>query len=237
MAALLLGHRGALARAPENTFAALRRSIEDGAAGFEFDVRMTRDGEAVLLHDESVDRTTDGTGPVAQLTAADVAQLDAGRYFDDAFAGERVPRLDDVLDEFLGHVFLAMEMKETLSDAVLARIGDRLRRQREAGFVAASFQREALEKARDRLPAAPRALILRRDQPLPAEELARTLGLWGVFARTESVDERFVVDCRRAGLNVYAYVVSDPETSARFSKIGVGGLISDDPGALAGASA
>jgi glycerophosphoryl diester phosphodiesterase len=234
VAALLLGHRGALARAPENTLASLRRAVADGAVGFEFDVRMTADGRAALLHDATVDRTTNGNGALASLAATDMAGLDAGSYFGEAFAGEPVPLLDTVLDEFLGSAFLAMEMKETLSEAVLVGIAERLRANREAQLLAASFEAEALAKARDFLPAAPRALILKRDQPLPSDEVARALGLWGVFARTESIDERFVVDCRRSGLNVYAYVVSDGATAARFSRIGVGGLISDDPGALVG---
>ena len=90
-----IAHRGLLRDAPENTLAAFGACIDLGL-GFELDVRRTRDGTLVVLHDESVDRTTDGTGRVADLTLAQVRRLDAGRWFDPAFAGQRVPALDEV---------------------------------------------------------------------------------------------------------------------------------------------
>src|SRR3954452_18398025 len=89
---LVLGHRGASAYAPENTFAAFDLAVEMGADGIETDVRATRDGVLVLLHDETVDRTTDGTGVVAELNRAQVDALDAGSWFGVAYAGERVPQ-------------------------------------------------------------------------------------------------------------------------------------------------
>src|SRR3954447_960778 len=84
---LVLGHRGASAYAPENTFAAFDLAMELGADGIETDVRVTRDGVLVLLHDETVDRTTDGTGLVAELCRAELDALDAGSWFEAAYAG------------------------------------------------------------------------------------------------------------------------------------------------------
>lgn len=228
----LLGHRGARARAPENTVASLRRGLADGADGFEFDVRMTADGHAVLLHDDTVDRTTAGTGALREMTLEQARGLDAGAWFDDAHAGERIPTLDEVLDEFLGSAALALEMKETLPASVLRGLAERLHAAPDADFLVGSFQLRALETAREHVPAAPRVLILRRDQPIPDEATRAALGLRGVFARTESVDERFVVDSRRAGLQCYAYTVNDPERAAQLARLGVDGIISDDPGTV-----
>jgi glycerophosphoryl diester phosphodiesterase len=92
------GHRGASAAAPENTYAAFDAAIAEGAAFTETDVRLSSDGQLVLVHDPTLDRTTDGRGPVASLTLSELQALDAGSWFGPAFAGERVP----VLTDFLG---------------------------------------------------------------------------------------------------------------------------------------
>jgi glycerophosphoryl diester phosphodiesterase len=232
----LLGHRGARAQAPENTLASLRRALADGAVGFEFDVRATADGHAVLMHDEAVDRTTDGSGRLGALTLERVRALDAG-------AGERVPTLNEVLDEFLGRAALALEMKETLPDAALRGLAGRLGGPggddalRDDRFVVGSFQAPAVARARELVPAAPRALILNLSDPLPDARQRAELDLWGVFARWESVDARFLGDCRAAELRCYAYTVNDPEAAADLARLGVDGIISDDPGRLRAALA
>jgi glycerophosphoryl diester phosphodiesterase len=228
----LFGHRGALARAPENTLASLRRAVDDGADGFEFDVRATRDGVAVLLHDHTVDRTTNAAGEIGAMSFDEMRTLDAGSWFAPDFDAEAIPRLTDVLEEYLGRVPLALEMKETLPDAVLADLAARLRANRDAELVVASFEYGPLRKARDLVPAAPRALILRRDVPVPDDAVRAEHGLWGIFARTESVDERFIVDCRRAGLHCWAYTVNDPARAAELASWGIDGIISDDPAAV-----
>jgi glycerophosphoryl diester phosphodiesterase len=91
------GHRGASAVAPENTYAAFERAVADGGLYTETDVRSTSDGALVLLHDATLDRTTDGSGPVSARTLAELRELDAGSWFDDSFGGQRIPELPDFL--------------------------------------------------------------------------------------------------------------------------------------------
>ena len=93
-------HRGASASAPENTLAAFRAAEAAGAAGIELDVHLSADGVPVVIHDETVDRTTDGHGPVAALTLCRLRQLDAGRWFAPAFAGEALPTLEEILASY-----------------------------------------------------------------------------------------------------------------------------------------
>ena len=93
----VIGHRGAAARAPENTLAGLRRARELGAAWVEFDVMLTADRVPVLIHDETLERTTTGRGEVARHTAAEIRALDAGGWFAPEFAGERVPTLAEAV--------------------------------------------------------------------------------------------------------------------------------------------
>src|SRR6202521_1749845 len=104
-------HRGHSTAAPENTLAALGAAWRAGATVAEIDVRMTRDGELVLLHDPTLDRTTTGHGPVSARTLAELAELDAGGWFGAAFAGEAIPRLDEVLDWARGKIGLLVELK------------------------------------------------------------------------------------------------------------------------------
>jgi HAD superfamily hydrolase (TIGR01549 family) len=104
-------HKGANKVAPENTYAAAQQCIDWGAGTVEIDVWTTRDGEMVLMHDAKVDRTTDGTGHVLALTAAEIATLDAGRWFSPGFAGERVPRLADFLRWIKGRARVFIDVK------------------------------------------------------------------------------------------------------------------------------
>ncbi|MGH7411421.1 MAG: glycerophosphodiester phosphodiesterase family protein, partial [Candidatus Methylomirabilis sp.] len=108
---LNIAHRGASALAPENTMAAFEKAIELGADVIELDLHLTRDGELVVIHDDTLDRTTDGRGPVHGRSLEEIRRLDAGRWFGQAFAGERIPTLSEVLDRFAGKIPLALEVK------------------------------------------------------------------------------------------------------------------------------
>ena len=111
---LIVGHRGLLLHAPENTLANFRACLEL-RLGFEFDVQRTRDGALVCVHDTTVDRTTNGSGQVANLTLAEIRGLDAGSWFDPKFAGEKVPTADEVfmlVSEYKQHqVLIAVDLK------------------------------------------------------------------------------------------------------------------------------
>ncbi|MDN3719068.1 glycerophosphodiester phosphodiesterase family protein [Roseibium salinum] len=100
--AVIVCHRGACLSAPENTLASLAGAIDMGAEVVEFDVRPSRDGVLYVMHDATVDRTTDGTGRFADMTSDEIDTLDAGSWFSPEFAGERVPRLNTFLDACRG---------------------------------------------------------------------------------------------------------------------------------------
>ena len=96
---IVCGHRGACGYAPENTFAAFKLALEQGAKWIEFDVQLSRDGVPVILHDDTLERTTDRGGPraPAELSLSELKELDAGSWFSQDYAGERIPTLDEVL--------------------------------------------------------------------------------------------------------------------------------------------
>ena len=94
----IMAHRGSRINRPENTLAAFEEAVRVGADGIELDVHLSQDGQVVVLHDETLDRTTDGSGFVHEWTLADLQQLDAGSWFDPAFSGQKIPSLAEVLD-------------------------------------------------------------------------------------------------------------------------------------------
>ncbi len=106
-----VGHRGAMGHAPENTLASFRKGFELGAPLLELDIHLSADGQIVVIHDETVDRTTNGSGRVCDLSAADIRRLDAGSWFSAEFAGEPLPLLDEVLEWAHGRVGLVIELK------------------------------------------------------------------------------------------------------------------------------
>nr|WP_319387183.1 glycerophosphodiester phosphodiesterase family protein [uncultured Roseibium sp.] len=110
--AVIVCHRGACRHAPENTFASLEKAIELGAEVVEFDVRPSKDGVLYVLHDETLERTTNGSGRLSEFSAAELDRLDAGTWFSPEFAGERIPRLDAFLDACRGRIGTYVEIKE-----------------------------------------------------------------------------------------------------------------------------
>ena len=107
-----VAHRGASGNYPENTLRAFQMALDIGVDEIELDLRATRDGHLVVMHDATVDRTTDGTGAVGELTLAEIKALDAGRVFGERFRGERVPTWEEALDLIQGKVRLNVHLKE-----------------------------------------------------------------------------------------------------------------------------
>ena len=107
----LVGHRGALDVAPENTLASFQRALDDGVDVIEMDIRLSADGHIVVMHDGTVDRTTNGTGVVSEMSLGELKRLDAGSWFDARYAGERIPTLAEVLSWAQGKVGLLLELK------------------------------------------------------------------------------------------------------------------------------
>jgi glycerophosphoryl diester phosphodiesterase len=117
----VIGHRGAAAYAPENTMASFKKAKELGADWFELDVRLSKDGEVVVIHDDTVDRTTNGHGKVRDLTLYELKQLDAGAWKGPEFAGERIPTLGQCLDYAKFHIGVYVEIKDCDDDSELLK--------------------------------------------------------------------------------------------------------------------
>ncbi|MDB5408796.1 MAG: glycerophosphodiester phosphodiesterase [Rhodospirillales bacterium] len=233
----VIGHRGAAAAAPENTLAGFRAAGGLGVAWVEFDVRLAADGTCILLHDDRVDRTTDGTGEAAQLTFAALRRLDAGAWFGAAFAGERIPSLSEAI-ALLAMLGLGanIEIKPAPgAAAATARAAvEVVRREWPARLpppLLSSFEREALAAARAAAPDLPRGLLV-GDLPADWQAQAESIGAATVNCDQRRLDHaraRRVID---AGYPLLAYTVNQPERARELLAWGVSGVFTDRPDAI-----
>lgn len=227
-----IAHRGAGKLAPENTLAAFRHGASFGYRMFEFDVKLSGDGKAVLMHDATLDRTSSGRGRVDALTLGELAQLDAGSWHGAAFAGEPIPTLAAVARYTQANGFLVnIEIKpvpgaEARTGAAVALDALSLWQNATVPPLLSSFSEAALEAARLAAPGLPRALLLDK---LPADWLdrLRRLDCVALDANHRELDARVIADAHAAGFKVLSYTVNDPARAQDLLAWGLDGLITD----------
>ncbi len=226
--------------APENTLASLRAAAAAGVRWVEFDVRLTADGHCVLFHDERVDRTTDGRGPLAAKTLAAVAALDAGAWFGRAFAGERVPDLAAALatcialDLGANIEIKAVEGRQSETATAAMRVVAECWPAARALPLVSSFSDTALRAAAEALPDAPRGLLVGDDMARWETRFQR-LGCRTVHFAHRRLSRRLMREIATVGAPVVAYTVNQAARARRLMGWGVASLISDRPGPIAAA--
>lgn len=223
---LIYAHRGASGRLPENTLAAFRGAIADGAAGVEFDLHATADGVPVLIHDRDLARTTSGRGPVDALDLAALVDIDAG-------GGESIPTFADALAVVAGRLRLDIEVKQPgIEDAVLAE----LRRHPDADWFVSSFDWDTLRAFRRLDPDAPLwPLAGTFDDRLLA--VAGELGSAGVALAATAFTAAAAARLGERGLSCAVWTVNDPAEARRVRALGAAVLVTDHPAAIADALA
>jgi len=233
---LVIAHAACKGHAPENTLAGVRAALALDADAVEVDVHCTADRVPVLIHDATVDRTTDGSGAVAALTLAQLRRLDAGvRVFEGRFAGERIPTLAEALDFTRGRCLLVVEVKapgierEVLS--VLRPAAD--------DVMVWSFLPEVVTRVRELVPTIPCALLAPALEGRPPEALFRTAlqaGQQAVALHHASVDAELVHRAARRGLSVFAWTADEPDEHRRLQQAGAAGIVTNYPDRLRTAS-
>ncbi len=234
---LNIAHRGASRAAPANTLAAFEKAVELGADGIEFDVHLSADGVPVVIHDFTVDATTDGSGRVAEMKLAQLEELDAGSYFDPAFAGERIPTLEQVLEAVGERLLLNIELKSTslrdngLERAVIAQVE---RHGLDDRVILSSFNPLSLRRAKRDAPHIPTGLLYALDLPLPLRRawLAFLVPHEARHPEHRMVDARYMAWARRHGYRVNVWTVDDPDEMRRLIGLGVDSIITNVPGVL-----
>jgi glycerophosphoryl diester phosphodiesterase len=216
---IIIGHKGAAGLAPENTLLSYTTAFELGIPMIELDIHETLDGHLVCIHDESVDRTTNGVGIVCEMTLNQLKRLDAGK-------GERIPLLSEVLDFARNKLRINIEIKtlgveSRLVDLVASRnmIGD---------VLVSSFFHGTLLAIKELNPIIKTAALINTIKPNLIPYVLE-LGADAVNPRFTSIRSEFVEDAHQNRLNVYAWTVNDAITMSELFRIGVDGIITDYP--------
>lgn len=221
---VVIGHRGARGHAPENTLEAFETGIRLGADWLECDVQLHPDGELLLLHDPRVDRTTNGSGLLSELSFAELRALDAGH-------GQRIPTLDEALKLIDQRARINIELKsfggtaKVVAGAVRTRLAVGWRPE---DFLVSSFHLPELQAFSAAAPEIPIAVLL-CGVPLDGAACAAALGAEALNIDVEFADPALIDDARSRGLQVYAYTVNEVDDMRRLQAMGVAGVFTDYP--------
>jgi len=231
----VIGHRGACGYAPENTIESIKTAASLGTQWVELDVKLTKDSVPIIFHDDDLDRTSNGHGPVANMLYKDIADLDAGAWYAESFAGTPIPTLEEAIDVILQNKMgLNLEIKpcpgreqETAEAAldILSRVWDDM-----DTIILSSFQHVSLETCLDMAPDFKRALLI-HEPTENWEELAEYLQVTGINFNgndqhfTRDLIEEFMQDGRLTG----AYTINDPFRAKTLFSWGVDSVFSDTP--------
>ena len=219
----IIGHRGACALEPENTLRSIQRAIHDGAHMIEIDVRLA-DQQIIVIHDDSLDRTTNGSGSVYSLSFENLRQLDAGK-------GEKIPILSEVLALTLPTLPLNIEIKDLAVTAAVCDQLDSLSAAERSRIIISSFHAAATREARHRLPTVPIG-ILAHNNPASISsmfDLATELSAISIHPHVDSVTPHLVAQAHAANHRVLPYTARTEPQLLHLLDCGADGCFADDP--------
>ncbi|MBO3287236.1 glycerophosphodiester phosphodiesterase [Paenibacillus sp. FSL M8-0228] len=230
-------HRGASGVCPENTMAAFRHALELGATGIETDVQRTQDGHLVLIHDESLERTTGCSLDVRDITLEELNKLDAGGWFGEKFRGERVPMLDELLElaQSSSNTIINLELKNSIylypgmEEEVIAAVK---RFGLEQQVIISSFNHESLALCAQLAPEIKTGALYIEIMVRPSE-YATQFGVTALHAYKQVVTPEAVSEALALGVVYHPWTVNEPEEMKRLLEAGVNGIITDYPDRLA----
>ena len=231
---ILLAHRGDKVDAPENTLPAFEQAIQKGADGVELDAKLTADGHVVVIHDSTVNRTTDGKGRIASLLLEDIRKLDAGAWFDEKFRGTKVPMLEEVFETLGRDKIINIELKNysTPFNSLVSKVCELIKRHNNHNqIILSSFYASNLRVAAQALPEVSRALLA---MPGSAGLWARSFGfMFGDFQalhpHISNATREQVQRAHRVHRRVHVWTANTPEEVIRLRDWGFDGIMTDDP--------
>ncbi|KVC49810.1 glycerophosphoryl diester phosphodiesterase [Burkholderia ubonensis] len=229
----VVAHRGGGTLAPENTLAALDEGARSGHAMVEFDAKLSADDVTFLLHDDTVDRTSDGHGQAARMRYAELAALDAGAWFDARFAGERMPTFEAAAARCVALGLMAnVEIKpcpgrERETGQRVAADAAAYWRDAAVPPLLSSFSFEALQQARETAPELPRGMLYEAVPDDWYAQVVDVLGCVSLHADHTRLDEPLVRAIKAAGLRILVYTVNDPERARELVRWGVDAVCTD----------
>lgn len=229
----IIAHRANSGYSPENTLVGIRQAFDEGADAVEVDVRMTKDGELVLMHEEDISRTTDGSGLVYDISLAELKKLDAGSWFSPFYTGEQVPTLTEALKAAKGRGKLLLDVKSLQIGSSIKRSLDEAGVGDDAIWLSQNVSETGAEDFKKNVPGAgilwgdvPSSLITEAFDALKAQ------GVTGFDIDFLLVSKEFVDAAHANGMIVFVYTVMDPDTMLSMISLGVDGMETDFPRVL-----
>ncbi|HEX2906482.1 MAG TPA: glycerophosphodiester phosphodiesterase [Phototrophicaceae bacterium] len=232
---LIFGHRGASGNAPMNTLPAFELAAEHGADGIELDVWLSKDGEVVVIHDTAVDKTTNGTGHIQQMSLAELQELDAGSWFAESFQGTRIPTLDEVFETVGKRLFINVELKSITvkTDGLEKAVAEKIRQHNLADCVIiSSFNPFALRRFRREMPEVPIGFLYAPDIPRYLQFILLGFPHEARHPSQDMVNAAYMAWARRRKYCVNVWTVNDPQRALELRDLGVNGIITDYPGKM-----
>ncbi len=231
---ILLAHRGDLAHAPENTLPSFQQAIQKGADGVELDAKLTSDGHVVVIHDTTVDRTSDGKGKVASLTLDAIRKLDAGSWFNEKFKGTQIPLLEEVFETVGKDKLINIELTNysTPRDGLVDKVCELIKRHGNyQQIIFSSFFASNLKRCEQLLPEIPRGLLA---MPGIVGIWTRSFGfMFGEYQalhpHISSVSREQIQRVHRLKRRVHVWTANLPEEVSKLKEMGVDGIFTDDP--------
>ncbi|MDN7245150.1 glycerophosphodiester phosphodiesterase family protein [Planococcus shenhongbingii] len=218
----LIAHRGWSGKAPENTLSAIQLALEEPKIdSIEIDVHLTKDGVPVVIHDHKVDRTTNGSGYVKDMTAAEIRALDAGSWFGPEFAGEKVPTLEEVLELTSGGKKLLIELKQTagvyagLEEKVIVLI-QQYGAQEQCQLI--SFDHKSLQTCLEFDAQVKRTLVM-SGSPLLLIDQVNEIGASAVSVNHQYVDSEMVESLHGNGTDIIVWTVDHKAEAERIQEL------------------
>ncbi|AXF55894.1 glycerophosphodiester phosphodiesterase [Salicibibacter kimchii] len=233
---LNIAHRGASGHAPENTMAAFDRALDMNADFIEIDIHMSEDEEVVAIHDSTVDRTTDASGSVDEFTLNELKQLDAGSWFDSEFAGEEIPTLEEILDEYGGDIGILIEIKDPadypgIEEKVANALEERnMEDPNDEEMIVQSFDHDSVEYFADLMPQVPLAVLVDNPEDISDERLSH----FSAFADYTNpnhlmVTQNLVDRVHGQGMKMTPWTVNAQLRMEHLIDYGIDGIITDYP--------
>lgn len=224
---ICFGHRGACGHEPENTLRSIRRALELDANGIEVDVHLA-DGHLIVIHDDTLNRTTNGTGSVAEKSFAHLRSLDAGK-------GEHIPTLEEVFDTVTRRAIINIELKGPGTAEPVVRLIER--HVRDSGwhyedFLVSSFDLVQIQTAKKLLPEVRIGALIEKVPPGLAA-FAEQLNAWSLHPGKRCVTPELVADAHQRGLKVFVFTINRPVEIAAMTALGVDGVFTDYPDRVA----
>lgn len=230
---IIFAHRGASAFAPENTLAAFELAAQQGAPAIEFDLKLTADRQVIALHDQTLERTTNGSGPVTRQPLAALRELDAGSWKEAKYQGEKIPTLDEIFETVGKKVRMNLELTNyaTPFDGLVHEVAAIIRKHHlEEQIIFSSFFPTNLVLARRLLPSIPRGQLLLENGAGWWQKIAASwLSVEAEHPYLTDVSAESVQRAHTRGRRVHVWTVNDPAEMRRLRALGVDGIFTDDP--------